>query len=144
MSPYLQDLLNNQKVQNGNLSPLLMYWQIYYLAYIYWKLWQYWLWSFQAGGTKLKKKLHKNQHTQRKLLNFEFWINGDLSKIGHHFSSKSIWKINLSNNVNNKKCASKLVFLNEFEFWINGDLSKIHSVSEHKKRWGFSSTGPVS
>ena len=40
-------------------------------------LWQYGLWSFQAGGTKLEKFLHKNQHTQRKLLNVEFWINGD-------------------------------------------------------------------
>ena len=49
-------------------------------------IWQYRLWSFQAGGTKLERFLHKNQHTQRKLLNFEFWINGELSKIGHHFS----------------------------------------------------------
>ena len=39
-------------------------------------LWQYGLWSFQAGGTKLERFLHKNQPTQRKLLNFEFWING--------------------------------------------------------------------
>ena len=31
-----------------------------------------------------------NQHTQRKLLNFEFWINGELSKIGDHFSNKVI------------------------------------------------------
>ena len=69
-------------------------------------LWQYGLWSFQAGGTKLERFLHKNQHTQWKLLNFEFWINGELSKIGHHFS-------NLSKNVNNKKCAPKLVFFNE-------------------------------
>ena len=53
-------------------------------------LWQYGLWSFQTGGTKLKRFLHKNQHTQRKLLNFEFWINGELSKIGHHFSNKVI------------------------------------------------------
>ena len=51
-------------------------------------LWQYGLWSFQAGGTKLERFLHKNEHTQRKLLNFEFWINGELSKIGHHFSNK--------------------------------------------------------
>ena len=50
-------------------------------------LWQYGLWSFQAGGTKLERFLHKNQHTQRK---FEFWINGELSKIGHHFSNKKI------------------------------------------------------
>ena len=32
--------------------------------------------------------LHKNQHTQRKLLNFEFWINGELSKIGHHVTPR--------------------------------------------------------
>ena len=31
------------------------------------------LWSFQAGGTKLERFLPKNQHTQRKLLNFENW-----------------------------------------------------------------------
>ena len=43
-------------------------------------LWQYGLWSFQAGGTNLERFLHKNQPTQRKLLNFEFWINGELSK----------------------------------------------------------------
>jgi hypothetical protein len=43
-------------------------------------LWLYGLWSFQAGGTKLERFLLKNQHTQRKLLNFEFWINGKLSK----------------------------------------------------------------
>ena len=36
-------------------------------------LWQYGMWSFQAGGTKLEKALPKNQHTQRKLLNFENW-----------------------------------------------------------------------
>jgi hypothetical protein len=41
-------------------------------------LWQYGLWSFQTGGTKLERFLHKNQHTQRKLLNFENWINGGL------------------------------------------------------------------
>ena len=41
-----------------------------------WTLWQYGLWSFQTGGTKLEIFLPKNQHTQRKLLNFEFWING--------------------------------------------------------------------
>ena len=49
-------------------------------------LWQYGLWSFQTGDTKLERFLPKNQHMHRKLLNFEFWINGELSKIGHHFS----------------------------------------------------------
>ena len=36
---------------------------------------------FQAGDTKLERFLPKNQHTQRKLLNCEFWINNELSKI---------------------------------------------------------------
>ena len=50
---------------------------------LYW-LWQYRLWSFQTGGTKLGRFLPKNQHTQRKLLNFENWVSGEVSKIGHH------------------------------------------------------------
>ena len=33
------------------------------------------------GGTKLERFLPKNQPTQRKLLNFENWVNGDLSKV---------------------------------------------------------------
>ena len=41
---------------------------------------QYGLSSFQAGGTKLERCLPKNQHIQRKLLNFEIWINGKPSK----------------------------------------------------------------
>ncbi len=53
----------------------------------YLSLWQYRLWSFQGRDTKLERILPKNQHTQRKLLNFEFWINGELSKIGHRFSN---------------------------------------------------------
>ena len=28
-----------------------------------------------GGGTKVERFLHENQHNQRKLLNFEFWIN---------------------------------------------------------------------
>ena len=42
--------------------------------YIYVQLWQYGLWSFQTGGTKLERFLPKNQHTQRKSLNFENWV----------------------------------------------------------------------
>ena len=45
------------------------------------------------GGTKLERFLPKNQHTQRKLLNFENWVNGEVSKIEHHFSKKSDLKI---------------------------------------------------
>ena len=52
---------------------------------IYRRLWQY-EWSFQTGGTKLERFLPMNQHTQRKFLNFENWVNGEVSKIRHHFS----------------------------------------------------------
>ena len=44
------------------------------------------------GGTKLERFLSKNQHTQRKLLNFENWVNGEVSQIGHHFSNNMILK----------------------------------------------------
>ena len=47
------------------------------LSYV---LWQYGLSSFQAGDAKLKRFLPKNQHAERKLLNFENWINGKVSK----------------------------------------------------------------
>ncbi len=46
---------------------------------LFYSIWQYGLWSFEVGGTKLDKFLHKNQHTKRKLLNFEFWTNGEPS-----------------------------------------------------------------
>ena len=41
---------------------------------------------FKAWSTKLEKILPKNQNTQRKLLNFENWTNGEVSKTEHHFS----------------------------------------------------------
>ena len=40
---------------------------------------------FKWGGTKLERLLPKNQHAQRKLLNFENWVNEEVSNIGHHF-----------------------------------------------------------
>ena len=56
-----------------------------YIQLAHYILWQYGLWSFQTGGTKLERFLHKNQHTQRKLLYFENWINGasEVLKINH-------------------------------------------------------------
>ena len=33
------------------------------------------------GGTKLERFLPNNQHTKRILLNFENWVNGEMSKI---------------------------------------------------------------
>ena len=41
--------------------------------------------EFSSGVRKLVRFLPKNQYTQRKLLNFENWCSGELSKIGHHF-----------------------------------------------------------
>ena len=40
-------------------------------------LWHYRLWSFKTKDTKLERFLHKNLRTQRKLLNFENWTNGE-------------------------------------------------------------------
>ena len=49
--------------------------------YIYLRtVWQYGLWSFQTGGTKLERVLPKNHHTQRKVLNLENWVNGEVSQ----------------------------------------------------------------
>ena len=47
----------------------------WYLVAIY-LLWQYGLWFFPTGGTRLERFFPKNQHTQRKLLNFENWVDG--------------------------------------------------------------------
>ena len=58
--------------------------------------WQYGLCSFQTGGTKF---LPKNEQTLRKLLTFENWVSGEVSKIGHHFSKQSDLKIDVI-----KKC----------------------------------------
>ena len=41
--------------------------------------------EFSNGGTELERLLPKNQHAQRKLLNFKNWVNGEVSKIGRHF-----------------------------------------------------------
>ena len=49
--------------------------------------------EFSNGGIELERFLPKNQHTQRKLLNFENWVNGEVLKIGHHFSKESDLKI---------------------------------------------------
>ena len=48
---------------------------------------------FKRGGAKLERFLPKNQHAQRKLLNFKNWFSGDLSKFGYHFSNKVIYKL---------------------------------------------------
>ena len=53
-------------------------------------IWQYRLWSFQERDLKLERLLAKINCSQMKLLNFENWSGGELSKIGHQFSNKMI------------------------------------------------------
>ena len=73
-------------------------------------IWQYWLWSFQTEDTILDRFLPKNQHTQRKLLNFEFWVNGELSKNAKIWLSKSIFYVNNHPNL------SQFFFIEEYQF----------------------------
>ena len=56
-------------------------------------LWQYGLLNFQEGDTKLETFLPKNQYTQRKLLNFENWCSGEVSKSAKIWLSKSIFYV---------------------------------------------------
>ena len=81
-NPFLQDPC--RKVKAGSRCPAEKGSKFNYVATFpfsgsYCRVWQYRLWSFQPGGTKLERFMPKNQHTQRKLLNFENWV------IGHHF-----------------------------------------------------------
>jgi hypothetical protein len=46
--------------------------------------------EFSSGGTKLERVLPENQHTHRKLLNFENWCNGEVSKISIILENKVI------------------------------------------------------
>ena len=48
-------------------------WGVFY-RFVY-LLWHYLLWSFKTRDKKLERFLHKNQHNQRTLLNFENWTN---------------------------------------------------------------------
>ena len=79
--------------------------------------------EFQVRDTKLERFLPKNQHTHRKLLNFEFWINGELSKR----LSKSIFYVknhpNLPQffslmNTNLGVHFLLLTFFDRINFWI--------------------------
>ena len=54
---------------------------------------QYRLWSFKSRDTKLERFLPKNQHTQIKLLDFENWCKGKVSKSAKIWLSKSIFYI---------------------------------------------------
>ena len=68
---------------------------------------------------------------------FEFWINGKLSKIGHHFSNKKILKMILSKDVNNIKCAPKLVFFYEKKNEKDSDDFRHRKLTLTVKFWHF-------
>ena len=77
--------------------------------------------DFLNGGTKLERFLPKNQHTQRKLLNIEFWINGELSIIS--FGYVDFFKAKLERFLlKNQHTQRKLL---NFVNWVNGEVSKI-------------------
>ena len=82
--------------------------------------------SFHEGGTKLDRFLPKDQHIQKKLLNFENWFSGELSNMGHYFRKQRDSKINVI-----KKCAPKLTFFNEKK------MVKDSNYFRHRKCWHF-------
>ena len=49
--------------------------------------------EFSNGGTILERFLPQNQHTQRKLLKFENWVNGEVLKSAKLWLSKSIFYV---------------------------------------------------
>ena len=61
-----------------------------------WSIWQYRLSKFQAGNTKLERFLPKNQHTRQKFLNFENWVNGEVSNLGIILESNDFESQNLA------------------------------------------------
>ena len=54
--------------------------------------------KFSNGGYKIRKNFASEStyiHTQRKLFNFENWVNGEVLKIGHYFRKQSDLKIDV-------------------------------------------------
>ena len=62
------------------------------------------------GGTKLEGFLPKKKHTQRKLLNFENWVNGEASKRAKILLSRSIFYVKNYPNL------SHFFFIEEYQF----------------------------
>ena len=67
----LQSYFKTDMLSKSKSIKFISFLDFYYLCCA---LWQYGLWSFQTGGIKLESFLPKNQHTQRKFLNFKFSI----------------------------------------------------------------------
>ena len=59
----------------SNVPRILL--NLHEVSWYCWLSWHYRSWSFQDRDTKLGRFLAKNQHTQKKLLNFDNWTNGE-------------------------------------------------------------------
>ena len=99
-------------------------------------VWQYGLGSFQTGGTKLERFLPKNQHTQRKSLNFENWINRGFRSFQKKIRVLKVNNFNLlSKNTSNwSHGLTLLLFL-----FFNNKIKHLHQFSEKKSIRGFKS-----
>ena len=73
------------------------------------QVWHSRLWSFKTRDTKLERFLHKNQHTQRKLLNVENWCSGDSFSISFSLKNTNLGAHFLFLLLKNKFWGSPLV-----------------------------------
>ena len=78
------------------------------------RVWQYRLWSFQTRGMKLERFLPKNQHTQRKSLNFENWISMGLRS----FQKSEFQKSNISILPCTKLMNNEMLVVFQCEKWF--------------------------
>jgi hypothetical protein len=66
---------------------------------------------FKRGIQNWKDFLPKNQYTQRNFEKFENWVNGEVSKIGHHFREKSDLKIDVIKNNAYPRTSTNILYL---------------------------------
>ena len=85
--------------------------------------------SFQVEGTKLERFLLKNQHSQRKLLNFENWCSGEVSKSAKVWLLKSIFYVKNHPNLSHSWCKNKW-------FWRRFTCSNIRTC-ENTGEWKY-------
>ena len=64
--------------------------------------------------TKLEKLLSKNKHTQRKILNYANWCNGEVSKSAKIILSKSIFYVKYHLNLSDFFLITKYQLMSTF------------------------------
>ena len=97
------------------------------------QLWQYGLSGFQAGDTKLERFLPKNQHSQKRLLNFENWC-----KIVWNFDNP--YNHNIQTRVMSKKINKSI---NPFGIQTS-TFPSIHALKMFAQWWGLGVFSPPS